>query len=78
MTATRPSAALAPWLQAHAETVFIPTARPIGTACPWDMEATRAAVHALRQIVPFCHDPDRCVNPWSIIDPEGLVTQLFP
>jgi hypothetical protein len=71
-------ALLAQWLHEYANTAMIPSYHQIGTALQWSPEYAYTVVRALRNTVPFYYDHSQCVNPWSLIDPETIVTRLFP
>lgn len=66
------------WLQAHANISVIPSYYHIGAALQWTPDDVRTEVQTMRHTVPFYTDDHQCVNPWSLIDPETLVTRLFP
>ena len=78
MTAAKDLAKLEQWLQEHAGTAIIPSYHELGAAFQWSLDDVRTQVRALRRTIPFYVDGDQCVNPWSSIDPETIVTQLFP
>jgi len=78
MTTAKDQAMLEKWLQEHVNTAMIPSYNQIGTAFQWAPDYARTMVRALRSTIPFYLDHYQCVNPWSVIDPETLVTQLFP
>lgn len=78
MTTASDQVALEKWLRERAKTEMTPSYHQIGAAFEWGPDYARTLVQALRSTIPLYIDHYQCVNPWSVVDPEIIVTKLFP